>query len=216
MAFPGGAERGFLDVTSPLQHLWNIVAESDSASKCASNGTWTNPVARRELSKPVDGRANSRITWPFKWGESIKVSQDVGCFFFPYIDKSSREAGRYRRDLGSSLSEIARGWRDGHVFSSSERGQKDEKWQKEVRAGGLFGFEPRRVDGSGRNFHRASRRHRGARPARKNCTIGQNFWGKKPRTRSHSKPRPGDADPSNSVRNVRSRRELSGTVVMCK
>ena len=43
----------------PLRDVWNVVAESDSASKCASNGTWMNPVARRELSKPVHGRANS-------------------------------------------------------------------------------------------------------------------------------------------------------------
>ena len=140
----------------PLRDVWNIVAESDSASKCASNGTWMNPVARRELSKPVDGRANSSPSLSNGVKESRPVRTWALFFWGRQVESGSRAISKRSRFLSVGICQrMAR-----KSFPRPKEAKKDEKWQKEVPGGGFFDFEPQRVDGSGRNFHRASRRHR--------------------------------------------------------
>ena len=153
----GGGNIGFLACHfPPLRHLWNIVAESNLASKYASNGTWMNPVARRELSKPVDGRANSSPSLSNGVKESRPVRTWALFFWGRQVESGSRAISKRSRFLSvGNCQRMAR-----KSFPHPKEAKKDEKWQKEVPGGGFFNFEPQRVDGSGRNFHRASRRHR--------------------------------------------------------
>ena len=154
--FRGGNIGFFACRFPPLRHLWNIVAESDSASKCASNGTSTKPVARREPSKPVDGRANSSPSLSNGVKESRPVRTWALFFWGGRVESGSRAISKRSRFLSvGNCQRMAR-----KSFRRPKEAKEDEKWQKEVPGGGLFDFEPQRVDGSGRNFHRASRRHR--------------------------------------------------------
>ena len=124
--FRGGNIGFFACHSPPLRHLWNIVAESDSASKCASNGTWTNPVARREPSKPVDGRANSSPSLSNGVKESRPVRRWALFFGGRRVESGSRAISKRSRFL--SVGKIPE---DGvKVFSSSERGQKRRKMAK--------------------------------------------------------------------------------------
>ena len=85
--FRGGNIGFFACHFPPLRHLWNIVAESNSASKCASNGTWTNPVARREpsergqkrrkMAKRGAGRRSFRLRATTRGRMGPKFSQSV-------------------------------------------------------------------------------------------------------------------------------------------
>ena len=139
-----GGNIGFLACHfPPLRHLWNIVAESDSASKCASNGTWTNPVARRERSKPVDGRANSSPSLSNGIKESRPVRRWALFFGGRRVESGSRAISKRSRFLSvGNCQRMAR-----KSFPRPKEAKRDEKWQKEVPGGSLFDFEPQRVDG---------------------------------------------------------------------
>ena len=161
--------------------MWNIVAESDSASKYASNGTWMNPVARRELSKPVDGRANSSPSLSNGVKESRPVRTWALFFWGRQVESGSRAISKRSRFLSvGNCQRMAR-----KSFPHPKEAKKDEKWQKEVPGGGFFLTLSHNAWTDRAEIFTERRGDTGARFARKNCTIEKKEK-KKARTRSHS------------------------------